>query len=215
MGRINQGILGGFRNKVGTVVGYFRYGEAIMRGLAGQVSNPRTPLQEAARARFSLITKAVNANLGFINAFYKQVGTRTRQNSAVSRNLNNGCIQGTGTSVTIDFSKFEVSQGGEGVNVQAPAVTQGTGHTLVFSWTDNTGVTPETLSSDIVAVLVYNPARQQAVYDISNASRLDSSAIIAYPALWAGEAVECYIATRSDNFELLSPSDYLSSVVVN
>lgn len=215
MGRINQGILGGFRNKVGTVVGYFRYGEALMRGLAGQVTNPRTPLQEAARARFALITKAVNANLGFINAFFKQVGTRTRQNSAVSRNLNNGCIQGTGTNVSIDFSQFEVSQGGEGVNVQAAAVAQGTGHTLAFSWTDNTGVTPETLATDIVAVLVYNPSRQQAVYDVSNASRLDASAIIAYPSLWAGEQVECYIATRSVDFELLSPSEYLSSIVVS
>lgn len=215
MGKINQGILGGFSNKVGTVVGYFRYGDAIMRGLAGQVSNPRTPLQEAARARFSLITKSVNACLGFINAFYKQVGSRTRQNSAVSRNLNNGSVQGTGTSVTLDFSKFEVSQGGEGVNVDSPNVTQGTGHTLAFAWTDNTGVTPETLSTDIVAVLAYNPARQQAVYDVSNASRLDATAIIAYPATWAGETVECYVATRSHNFELLSPSAYLSSVVVN
>lgn len=215
MGKINQGILGGFKNKVGTVVGYFRYGDAIMRGLAGQVSNPRTPLQEAARARFALVTKAVNACLGFINAFYKQVGSRTRQNSAVSRNLNNGSVQGTGTSVTLDYSKFDVSQGGEGVNVQAASVAQGTGHTLAFQWTDNTGVTPETLATDIVAVLVYNPARQQAVYDVSNASRLDASTIIAYPSLWAGEQVECYIATRSVDFSLLSPSEYLNSVVVN
>lgn len=215
MGKINQGILGGFSNKVGTVVGYFRYGDAIMRGLAGRVTNPRTPLQEAARARFALITKAVNANIGFINAFFKQTGTRTRQNSAVSRNLNNGCIQGTGTNVSINYAQFEVSQGGEGVNVDSPAATQGTGHTLAFSWTDNTGVTPETLSSDIVAVLAYNPARQQAVYDVSNASRLDASATIAYPATWAGEQVECYVATRSSNFELLSPSTYLSSIVVN
>lgn len=215
MGRINQGILGGFSNKVGTVVGYFRYGDAIMRGLAGQVSNPRTPLQEAARARFALVTKSVNACLGFINVFYKQVGTRTRQNSAVSRNLNNGSVTGTGTNVTLDFSQFEVSQGGDLVNVQAPAVAQGTGHTLSFAWTDNTGVTPETTAADIVAVLVYNPARQQAVCDVSNASRLDASAIIAYPASWAGEEVQCYIATRSPNMELQSPSEYLSSVVVS
>lgn len=215
MGKINQGILGGFRNKVGTVVGYFRYGDGIMRGLAGQVTNPRTPKQEAARARFSLITLAINACLGFTNVFFDQVGSRTRQNSAVSRNLTNGCIQGSGTTVNIDYSMFELSQGGNGLNPTNIAAVQGTGHTIDISWTDNTGVSPETLSSDIVCACFYNPARRQSVSDVNSASRLDAALTLSYPAIWAGEEVHVYIATRNISGSLKSPSYYAGAITVS
>lgn len=214
MGKINQGILGGFRNKVGSVVGYFRYGEALMRGLAGSVANPRTPNQEAARARFAIIAKAVAWCQGFINAFYPQQGSMTRGNLAVRTNLQNGSIQGTGTNVTLDYTLFELSPGRSNVNPANPAAVQGTGHTIDFTWTDNTGVSPEVLSTDIVCVCLLNPSRGVAFYDINSASRLDASLTIAYPALWVGDEVHCYMATRSLAGTLTSPSAHIATITV-
>lgn len=212
MGKINQGILGGFRNKVGSVVGYFRYGEALMRGLAGSVSNPRTPHQEAARARFALIAKTVSAVQGFINVFYPQQGSMTRGNLAVRTNLQNGCIQGTGTNVTIDYTQFAPSYGGYLANPANPAASQGTGHTIDVSWTDNTGVSPEVLSTDIVCVLLYNPSKNVATYDVSSASRLDASLTIAYPQLWVGDEVHVYLATRNIPGTVISDSQHIASI---
>ena len=45
MGKIKQGILGGFKGKVGTVIGASWNGIAYMRGLAQSVKNPKTEEQ--------------------------------------------------------------------------------------------------------------------------------------------------------------------------
>lgn len=53
MGIIKQGILGGFKNKVGSVVGSSWKGLATMRALPLSVANPKTATQVANRTRFS------------------------------------------------------------------------------------------------------------------------------------------------------------------
>ena len=52
MGKIKQGILGGFKGKVGTVIGASWNGIAYMRGLPQSVKNPKTPAQQAQREFF-------------------------------------------------------------------------------------------------------------------------------------------------------------------
>ena len=47
MGKIRQGILGGFNGTVGTVVGGSWKGTAYMRGKAQSIKNPRTKKQMA------------------------------------------------------------------------------------------------------------------------------------------------------------------------
>ncbi len=52
MGKIKQGILGGFKGKVGTVIGVSWNGISYMRGLAQSVKNPKTAAQLQQRAFF-------------------------------------------------------------------------------------------------------------------------------------------------------------------
>ena len=52
MGKIKQGILGGFKGKVGTVIGASWNGIAYMRGLPQSIKNPKTAAQQAQRAFF-------------------------------------------------------------------------------------------------------------------------------------------------------------------
>ena len=52
MGKIKQGILGGFKGKVGTVIGASWNGIAYMRGLAQSIKNPKTAAQLQQRAFF-------------------------------------------------------------------------------------------------------------------------------------------------------------------
>ena len=52
MGKIKQGILGGFKGKVGTVIGASWNGIAYMRGLAQSVKNPKMAAQLQQRAYF-------------------------------------------------------------------------------------------------------------------------------------------------------------------
>lgn len=57
MGIIKQGILGGFSNKVGTVIGSSWKGIAVMRSMPQSVANPRTASQVANRSKFGQVTK--------------------------------------------------------------------------------------------------------------------------------------------------------------
>ena len=59
MGKIKQGILGGFRGKVGTVIGASWNGIAYMRGLPQSVKNPKTAAQQAQRAFFKEVQDLV------------------------------------------------------------------------------------------------------------------------------------------------------------
>jgi hypothetical protein len=59
MGKIKQGILGGFKGKVGTVIGASWNGIAYMRGLPQSVKNPKTPAQQAQREFFSEVQDLV------------------------------------------------------------------------------------------------------------------------------------------------------------
>jgi len=52
MGKIKQGILGGFKGKVGTIIGASWNGISYMRGLPQSVKNPKTAAQQAQRAFF-------------------------------------------------------------------------------------------------------------------------------------------------------------------
>ena len=59
MGKIKQGILGGFKGKVGTVIGASWNGFAYMRGLPQSVKNPKTAAQQAQRAFFKEVQDLV------------------------------------------------------------------------------------------------------------------------------------------------------------
>ena len=59
MGKIKQGILGGFKGKVGTVIGATWNGIAYMRGLAQSHKNPKTAAQLKQRAFFKEVQDLV------------------------------------------------------------------------------------------------------------------------------------------------------------
>lgn len=55
MARIRNGILGGFSNKVGEVIGQNYAGVSTMRAMPQYVTNPKTPAQEEHRAKVALL----------------------------------------------------------------------------------------------------------------------------------------------------------------
>lgn len=55
MARIRNGILGGFSNKVGEVIGQNYAGVSTMRAMPKYVTNPKTPAQELHRAKVALL----------------------------------------------------------------------------------------------------------------------------------------------------------------
>ena len=82
MGKIKQGILGGFKGKVGTVIGSSWNGVAYMKGLPQSQKDPKTPAQVAQRNFFkevqSLVGQLTAEQLAFL--FPSTPKGRTRRN---------------------------------------------------------------------------------------------------------------------------------------
>lgn len=216
MAKFNKGILGPFSGKVGTVVGSTWKGRWVMRSRPTHSSNTPSPAQQHQRAVFGLcgtFARALNSALNVGMANVARQAQITAINACVGINTTNGAVLGTGTNVSLDYTRAVIAQG-SGVMVHNPSVMQGTGHTINVSWMDNTGVSPETLSSDSVCVAFYNPARTSAVSDVRSFTRLDCSATLAYPELWAGEEVHVYMFTTNISGKIVSDSQHVASITV-
>lgn len=88
MGVIKQGILGGFQNKVGAVIGSNWKGIATMRSRPISVANPRTGKQVAVRSEFSTLVKMASAlNATLIRPYWSRFAQKkTGANAFISAN---------------------------------------------------------------------------------------------------------------------------------
>lgn len=88
MGVIKQGILGGFQNKVGAVIGSNWKGIATMRSRPISVANPRTGKQVAVRSEFSILVKMASAlNATLIRPYWSRFAQKkTGANAFIAAN---------------------------------------------------------------------------------------------------------------------------------
>lgn len=95
MGVIKQGILGGFQNKVGAVIGSNWKGIATMRSRPISVANPRTGKQVTVRSEFSTLVKMASAlNATLIRPYWSRFAQKkTGANAFISANY--GKMKGT------------------------------------------------------------------------------------------------------------------------
>ena len=121
MGKIKQGILGGFKGKVGTVIGASWNGIAYMRGLAQSVKNPKTAAQLQQRAFFkdlqSLVSQLSDEQLASLFPTVMRGMTRrnmlTRQLAAAAavtedgKAVNLAQLEGIGNGDRIDSPMLE------------------------------------------------------------------------------------------------------------
>ena len=95
MGVIKQGILGGFQNKVGAVIGSNWKGIATMRSRPISVANPRTGKQVSVRSEFATLVKMASAlNATLIRPYWSRFAQKkTGANAFISANY--GKMAGT------------------------------------------------------------------------------------------------------------------------
>ena len=90
MGTIKRGILGGFKNKVGSVIGSSWKGIDTMRSMPLSVANPRTAKQIAVRSNFkTLVTAASSVNSTLIRPYWSRFAKQmTGANAFIRENYN-------------------------------------------------------------------------------------------------------------------------------
>ena len=131
MGKIKQGILGGFKGKVGTVIGSSWNGISYMRGIAQSVKNPKTVGQTTQRTFFKevqdLVAQFSNEQLAFLFPSTPKGMTRrnllTQQIAAVSvvnddtKSVDLADINSLGNAPTADLPDVLLAAAGENLTV--------------------------------------------------------------------------------------------------
>lgn len=96
MAKLNDGILGGFKGKVGNIVGYTYKGQNVIRKYQPLVTNPNTTQQVATRGRFKTLSQLWSGTYKYLQMYnygtkYTAVYQRVLQqfmNSAIGKSIN-------------------------------------------------------------------------------------------------------------------------------
>jgi hypothetical protein len=212
MGKITQGVLGGFSGKVGNIVGGTWKGIDYMRIKPANVSNPKTQGQLDQRSKFSTVLRFLQPLTDFLKVGFKLYAIKMTQfNSAMSYNLNNA-ITGTYPNFTIDYTKALVSRGSL-VGAAGAAVASSSAGVVEFTWSDNTG-SGNALGTDKALLVVYNATKGYAVYDTAGASRATQSQNLVVPSDFSGDTVQAFIGFVSEDGKEVANSVHIGSVTV-
>ena len=193
MGKMKMGILGDFRNKIGTVVGQrWRAGQYTTRAYVKDVRNPNTAKQQLWRARFKTLGTLgtefqVATELGFRAILDKKpttaIGEFVRRNKeAVHAN--------TVDSVTIDYADLVIAHGGL-TNVRFGTPQFDTPQQVDVSFADNMGSGIYTSLDDLVYLFVYCPDAKCGILS-EPVQRSERSVSCDVPAYWNGMKVHVW-----------------------
>lgn len=215
MGKIKQGILGGFNGTTGSVVGASWKGIAYMRGKAQSIKNPRTSAQQENRTAFGACSSFASRNLALVNIGLSGVSVKqSAYNSFVRLNMDKMAFyvddEQEDNPVVINPEDFVISRGaGYGDTYGAPTISSGA-----------VKVTATTVhTSSMFHLLVVN-ARTLEARDvtISGSSSAPSEISLTYPESWKGDNVYAFCFMLYDdatNGELrVTNSQYAGSVAI-
>ena len=139
MGKIKQGILGGFKGKVGTVIGASWNGIAYMKGLPQSQKDPKTAAQMAQRNYFREIQGlAGQLTAEQLASLYPSVTSgRTRRNMLVHQLAAAAAI--VDDVKTVDLSQMEGIGSGERIESLIPGLGRSPGegkatHSSILVW---------------------------------------------------------------------------------
>jgi len=211
MAKYENGILGKFLGKVGTVVGSTWKNVQYMRSKPGRKSKAASDAQLLQQTKFAKAGEFLRTMIKLVNITFDGVATNmTGFNKAVQYVLKNA-ITGTAPNFGINYSLALISQGTLPNESDAKAAA-GTG-AATFTWTDTSG---NGLSSptDKAILVVYCEAVKQSVYTLNGADRSAGTATLIVPAEFKGQPVQTWIGFISADGKEIATSRFTGQVTI-
>lgn len=210
MGKYQNGILGSFTGKVGTVVGSSWRGINYMRAHASSRRNTNTVAQAVQRAKFAKVGGFIKSmkdllEIGFKDSAIKMTGA----NSALAYTLK-AAVTGVYPNFTLAYNMVRVSNGSL-PNAIAPAAAPGAAGIINFTWTDNSG-TGIAFGTDKSLLVAYCEELNQTAYAFG-AMRSARNGTLNVPA-FSGKTVQTWISFVSDNNRNVATSAFTGQVIV-
>lgn len=203
MGKIKKGAFGEFTGKVGNLVGCTWKGVPYMRTRPAHMTNPRTEKQQGQRSKFQIALHFLRTLTPFLRTGYREFADgQTAFNAAMSYIMKNAMVEDE-QGWMIDYGKVLVSHGSL-TQVSAATVTT-EGNKAGFTWVDNSGQGNAT-ATDEALIVVYNPEKNQAVYNTAAGRRADQKAELSLPQEWEDDLLIAYLGFGSADDESVANS---------
>ena len=209
MGKLENGLWGGFSGRVGNLVGVVLRGRHYVRVAPAHVHNPNTEGQRTQRGRFTVAVAFVRSILPYVRVGFRNDAQTCSAYNAAQSCIMKYAIEGKGKDCTLNYATVFVARGMLVGAQQAKAVRTDEG--VLFSWTNNSGEV-DARPKDVAMPLVYNTVRKEGVWDTEQAIRRDEQMEIKLPDAWNDEDCVAYLAFRSESGEAVSNSVYLGIV---
>ncbi len=212
-----QGVLGGFKGRIGNIVGSSWNGQNVMRIRPASVSNPRTPAQQNIRSRFALMGRLLSTQRRLVNIGFKAyVEGGTAFNAAMKYNLANA-VAGEYPDLSLDFSQLRLSRGTLPVLTGLQAVVSSS-LSFDLTWTDNSSMS-QAGPDDLLMIGVYDPETASGYNLMGAFKRSDASGSVTLPDNWANRQIELFVFVVSPlgmgqlySKESISESTYLGTL---
>ena len=192
MALYKNGILGAYRNKVGTVVGRIWRGKDVVAAMPKSMHNPDTEPQKKIRSRFAVIGRLAASLLNALNIGLHSIYMK-RQSTAIGEfvRLNWDAVD----TSTVDYDKIKVAKGNlVGVLFGSPDFD--TPQQIEVSFESNEEADGTSLD-DKVYLLVYCPQADAAILS-APVKRSAHSVSLMVPAYWGGMIAHLWGFTQGD-----------------
>ena len=207
---MRQGILGGLRNKIGSVVGTSWKGIAVLKSLPLSVANPRTTPQVNQRTKFAAVVAFASAiNSGVIKPLWDRFAQRKSGNNAfVARNIdsfNNLGILSSPEDIVISEGKMSATP-------IATAVADVSSNTITITW--STTLTDSfQANTDLAYLLAYQIEGNKFGTNVGTVLRSAGTAVIT-AEVEDSEVWNCYLAFKRTDGTIVSDTAYEQASIV-
>ena len=218
MAKLEQGILGPFRGKVGTVVGYLWRGKHVVRGYRREINYPNTENQQLERDWFvSMVCFAATARQALLLGLRERADRDQMTEGNAFVKMNKRCFGRAHVPVaacglegdSCDYQHLTLSSGPV-APLPGAAWRMDERQVLTASWERRTPL-PRCKSSDSVHLYIYNARTREGLLAAS-ARRSDGTLTVALPDHWNQGDLHCYLfATDAQGHA--SPTAYATAAL--
>jgi hypothetical protein len=211
MGKIKQGILGGFSGTVGNVTGSSWKGIDVIKSRPLSVANPKTAAQTAQRNAFSqTVEMAVVLLATIIKPLWDRFAYQMSGfNAFIKANIDNFNADGI-----VDYSNFIISQGKMAATPVDEIAENTVATTVDVGWITDAGEGYK-LDDDVPYVVLINETSGWVVkVAVTTKTRDDERVVdIPVPSLTSGDVLHAYLAFRRADGTVVSNTGYKTRTV--
>ena len=208
MGKINQGLFGGFLNKTGNLVGGTWKGISTVRIYQPNVSNPRTTAQVNQRNKMSSITYLASFILtGLIKPLWDRFATKmSGYNDFVRNNMSAVANDGSYVYNNLIISKGNLD-GFQSITASGTAFSEEVAVQAVALPQNRYGA-----ATDVVYALIIDEDTEQILFagstGLTRGSFIAGAIIQNVAGMVEGNSVKCYVALRRADGTMVSDTSY-------